>query len=124
MSQALNILQGGKAVDDRGFVSFVNEFNFDDVKRFYQVVNHNNAFIRAWHGHISEAKYVYVPSGAAIVGAVKMSDEYLLKINNGERVTDFSTMKAEMLIISSANPCVLYIPPGYFNGFMNLKENS
>ena len=32
------ILSGGLAVDDRGEVGFVNEFSFNDVKRFYTVL--------------------------------------------------------------------------------------
>jgi hypothetical protein len=28
------VLNGGLAVDDRGSVSFVNDFNFEGVKRF------------------------------------------------------------------------------------------
>ena len=72
MSDSLGIIPGGVAVDDRGSVRFVNDFNFQDVKRFYQVQNHKRDFIRAWHGHHHEAKYVYVASGSALVGAANM----------------------------------------------------
>ena len=37
---------------------FVNDFNFENVKRFYQVENHRQGFIRAWHGHKKEGKYI------------------------------------------------------------------
>ena len=42
-----NLFIGGQAVDDRGTVSFVNDFDFNNVKRFYQVENHRRGFIRA-----------------------------------------------------------------------------
>ena len=51
MNKETKIYQGGISVDDRGSVRFVNEFQFQNVKRFYQVENHKSGFIRAWHGH-------------------------------------------------------------------------
>jgi dTDP-4-dehydrorhamnose 3,5-epimerase-like enzyme len=68
------LLRGGLAVDDRGEVGFVNEFAFDDVKRFYTVSNHAVGFVRAWHGHQREAKYVLAVSGAALVCCVEVDD--------------------------------------------------
>jgi hypothetical protein len=50
------MLSGGLALDDRGEVAFVNEFNFRGVKRFYMVSNHRAGYIRAWHGHRREGK--------------------------------------------------------------------
>ena len=38
------VLNGGIFVDDRGPLRFVNEFNFEGVKRFYQVENHERGF--------------------------------------------------------------------------------
>ena len=66
------VINGGVAVDDRGSVTFVNDFDFSGVKRFYQVQNHRRGFIRAWHGHKKEAKYVYVPRGTALIGTIPM----------------------------------------------------
>ena len=63
MEDNIILLNGGLAVDDRGQVSFVNDFHFENVKRFYMVSNHKQGFIRAWHGHKNESKYVSVVSG-------------------------------------------------------------
>ena len=60
MSSKIIKKQGGLFSDDRGHLRFVNDFNFEGVKRFYQVENHSKNFIRAWHGHEKEGKYVYV----------------------------------------------------------------
>lgn len=68
------LYKGGLAVDDRGAVSFVNDFNFQDVKRFYVVENHKQGFVRAWHAHKKESKYVMVVKGSALIGAVKIND--------------------------------------------------
>lgn len=100
-------IDGDMVVDDRGVVKFVNGFNFKGVKRFYQVSNHRRGFIRAWHGHRKEGKYVYVAKGSALVGAV-----------------DFDSSLVNKYILSAQRPRVLWIPPGYYNGFKTLEEDT
>ena len=70
----MEIFEGKIIADDRGTVRFINDFNFVGVKRFYQVENHRRGFIRAWHGHRKEGKYVYVVNGAALIGVVNLDD--------------------------------------------------
>jgi len=72
MEEIGKILNGGIFVDDRGPIRFVNDFDFKNVKRFYQVENHERGFIRAWHGHKKEGKYVYVARGSAWIGVINM----------------------------------------------------
>jgi dTDP-4-dehydrorhamnose 3,5-epimerase len=105
-----HIFNGGIAVDDRGEMVFVNDFNFESVKRFYIVSNHKAGFVRAWHAHRHEAKYVTAVSGVAVVG--------LVKIDNWEKPS--KSLPVEKHVISSKKPQVLYIPSGYANGFMSL----
>ena len=101
------LMNGGLAVDDRGMVRFVNDFSFTDIKRFYQVSNHKRDYIRAWHGHNHEQKYVYVAKGTALVGAVNMQTEEIFKF-----------------ILSDKKPCILKIPSGFANGFKTLEEDT
>ena len=77
------------------------------MKRFYQVENHRQGFIRAWHGHKKEGKYVYVPCGSALIGIVNMETEEIQKF-----------------VLSSKSPKVLFIPPNHYNGFKNLEDNT
>jgi dTDP-4-dehydrorhamnose 3,5-epimerase len=108
------LIDGGIAIDDRGELRFANGFNFDGVKRFYVVSNHQVGFIRAWHAHRREAKYVFVSHGAAIVGAVKIED------------WDKPDPKTEVnrFVLSSAKPSILCIPSGYANGFKSLTPDT
>jgi len=108
------LMEGSLSVDDRGEVGFVNEFNFDKVKRFYWVSNHKSGFIRAWHAHKREAKYITVVQGAALIGAVK--------IDNWENPSKDS--KVYRYIFSDHKPSVLYVPAGFANGFMSLTEET
>ena len=118
-----NIISGGVAVDDRGSVRFVNDFDFSGVKRFYQVDNHKQGFIRAWHGHVGEGKYVYVAKGSALVGAVEMEVREPIEgvANDGLITPEGEVFK---FVLSSQCPKVLWIPPGYANGFMNLTQDT
>ena len=78
----LKQVEGGIHIDERGAVSFVNDFQFDQVKRFYTVRNHRSPFIRAWHGHKKEGKYVTVVNGSAIIGAIKIDNwDNLINLN-------------------------------------------
>ena len=106
--QELMLMNGGLAVDDRGSLRFCNQFDFKDVKRFYQVENHDDRTVRAWHGHRNEAKYVYVAYGSAIVGAVRMDSEEA----------------AQRFVMSAQKPQILYIPPGFANGFKALEPDT
>ena len=107
-------MKGDIAVDDRGEVGFVNDFDFAGVKRFYTVKNHRRGFVRAWHAHSREAKYVTVLEGAAVVGAVR--------IDNWEKPA--ADVAVARYVLSARKPTVLYIPAGYANGFMSLTDDA
>ncbi len=108
------LIEGGLAVDDRGDIAFVNDFQFEGVKRFYMVSNHRAGFVRAWHAHRHEGKYVAVVQGAAIVAAVAI-DNWEQPAKNAE---------IHRYVLSQEKPAVLYIPPGYANGFMSLTADT
>jgi dTDP-4-dehydrorhamnose 3,5-epimerase len=108
------IIDGGIAVDDRGQLTFANDFNFSGVKRFYMVENFFANTIRAFHGHAKEAKYVLIASGSAIVAAVKVAD-----FSNPDK-----SEKVNRFVLSSRKPSLLFIPPGYANGFKPLEKDT
>jgi dTDP-4-dehydrorhamnose 3,5-epimerase-like enzyme len=99
---------GGVSVDERGSLKYVNDFDFENVKRFYQVENHEKGFIRAWHGHKYEGKYVYVVKGSAWIGVVDMNDNTIV----------------EKFVLSDKSPKVLFIPPRKYNGAQTLEEGT
>ena len=110
MTDSPRIIDGAIAVDDRGALSFVNDFSFPNVKRFYVVENHEAGFIRAWHGHKKEAKYIYVVSGSALIVAVALADAK----------KDLEPSKAFRTVLSEKSPKIVEIPGGYYNAFKTL----
>ena len=105
---------GNKIYDNRGSLRFSNDLNFKKIKRFYIVHNYNKNFIRAWHGHLKEEKYISCIKGTFQVSAVKIDN--VKKPNKKNKIFNFFLNK------SDAN--FVHIPKGYANGSMSLEENS
>lgn len=105
---------GGRATDHRGSLTFVNGLDMSGVKRFYKVNNSSTSLVRAWHGHMLEAKYAYVSKGKLFMAFVKLTDP--LKPSTKELVNT--------AILSADKPAVLYIPPAYAHGFRALEKDT
>ncbi len=108
------ILEGGLSSDERGQVGYVNGFTFPRVKRFYTVKNHEKYMIRAWHGHKKEAKFVYALSGKALLAAIA--------VDNWKNPS--KELKVHRFLLNAKKPCIIYIPPGYVNGFQSLSAHA
>jgi dTDP-4-dehydrorhamnose 3,5-epimerase-like enzyme len=108
------LLKGGLAVDDRGEVGFVNDFDFSDVRRFYTVSNHEPGFVRAWHGHRNEAKYVLAVRGSVLVCCVEVDDWESPSVD----------LPIARFVLSERSPAVLRVPAGFVNGFMTLTPGA
>jgi len=110
------LIDAGIAVDDRGQLMFANDFDFKKygIRRFYAVTNHKQGFIRAWHGHKNEAKFVLVAKGATVVN--------IIKIDNWENPS--KDLEIQKFVLSAEKPSILYIPAGYVNGFMTLTQDT
>lgn len=108
------LINGGASDDIRGRISFVNDFDFPHVKRFYQINNDGTDVIRAWQGHKLEHKYFFATAGSFVIAWVKIDD--------WEVPSD--TLTAEHVVMSFKSPAVLSIPPGYANGIMALEPEA
>ncbi len=108
------IISGSRIFDNRGSVRFNNNLSFDNIKRFYTVHNYNKNFIRAWHGHFKEEKFIGCIKGTFQVSAVKIDKK--TKPNKKSKVYSF--------VLNQSNNDFLYIPKGFANGSMSLEDNS
>ncbi len=107
-------MKGGLAKDHRGSVGFINEFDFSGVKRFYIIENIDSNEIRAFHGHMKEEKFVYVPHGKAIVCVVA--------VDNAKKPNPKN--KVQRFILDSDEPSILHIPGGYANGTRSITPQT
>jgi len=108
------LLQGGRHMDARGTLSFVNEFDFRGVERFYWVEAGQANVLRGWVGHKREHKWFAVIHGEALIAAVEPDD--------------WKRPRADLPVLrytlSGTNPQVLHIPPGYATGNVNVAADT
>lgn len=118
------IYKGDIAVDDRGELQFINQLDLSKVKRFYTVQNHTPGFIRAWHGHLKEEKYLTMISGSALVAVIRMIPSSSSGNGYAMRASFQTDGYSNIYALNSSGPRVLYIPGGYAHGFKLLTEDS
>ncbi len=109
-----SLIKGDSVYDQRGSLSFINDLDLINIKRFYIVENNQKNFIRAWHAHKYEQKIFICVQGGAQVSAVKIDD--FNKPSKEKKPINFFLNEKKM-------QCV-FIPSGYANGSMNLVENT
>ena len=110
MTKKVKIVNADVAIDGRGELLFCNDFNMSNIKRFYQITNFKNPFVRAWHGHKFEDKYIIVSKGAALLAIVK--------IDNWKKPS--KNLKIKTFALSDKNPKILFIPGGFAHGYKTL----
>ena len=108
------LVLGNRIYDNRGSVRFSNELNFLNIKRFYTVHNYAKNFIRAWHGHLKEEKYISCIKGTFQIAAVKIDNKKKPSKKN----------KIHTFYLNENNNDFIHIPKGYANGSMSLEDNS
>ncbi len=108
------VIDGGLHVDTRGIVSFVNDFDFRGVDRFYTVRTHHPNEERGWVGHQRDQKWFVAVQGAVLLAVVKPDD--------WERPS--SELPVERFVLSAVKPQVLHVPPGYATGSINLSQDA
>ena len=108
------IIQGSNHKDNRGIISFVNDFSFDNIVRFYIIENSEENELRAWQGHKLDTKYFYCIKGAFQVSYVK--------IDNWEKPS--SSLVVESIVLDETDSKILCIPLGYANAIKSLTVGS
>lgn len=108
------IIQGGNFLDHRGTISYVNDFSFKNIERFYIISNSDENPIRAWQGHKLDAKNFY-----CLKGAFKI---HFVKIDNWE--SPAKNLYVETISVSEFDSKVVHIPAGYANAIESLESNS
>ena len=114
MSKKTKLINAGIAIDDRGELLYCNDFDMSKIKRFYHITNYLNPFIRAWHGHKIEEKFLIVTNGSALVAAVEIDD--------WEKPS--KDLKIQTFLLNDKNPKILNIPAGYAHGYKTLLPDT
>ena len=114
MVKKIKLIKANIAVDNRGELIFSNEFNMKKIKRFYHITNFKNPFIRAWHAHKNEEKFIIVTKGSAFFSTVA--------IDNWKKPS--KKLKITNYVLSEKTPKILHIPGGYAHGYQTLLKDT
>lgn len=108
------IISGGVHSDDRGRLTYFNDFDMKSVRRFYQIDHPDTSIVRAWQGHQVEQKWFYVTRGSFKIILVQPD-------NWSSPSRDLSF---EEFTLTSDDKEILHIAGGQANGFQALEPNS
>lgn len=108
------IITGGNFTDHRGTVSYVNDFSFNGIERFYIISNSDAHPVRAWQGHKLDSKNFYCLSGSFRI--------HYVKIDDWEHPSKDLTIETVTLLASESK--MLHIPAGYANAIESLESHS
>ncbi|WP_272152043.1 dTDP-4-dehydrorhamnose 3,5-epimerase family protein [Tenacibaculum aiptasiae] len=108
------IISGGKYIDERGQLEFLNDFDMSPIKRVYFTTHFDTDVIRAWQGHMIESRWFICVKGSFMVK--------LIEIDDWKNPSD--DLKVFEYELSAKRQEVLYIPNGFVNGFKAIEDNA
>ena len=108
------IIKGNHHKDDRGTLTFNNDFNALGIKRVYTIENESLDFLRAWQGHQIEQRWF-----SAVAGSFKIK---LIEIDEWKNPTkDLPILE---FILNSENLDILHVPRGFATSIQYLEDHS
>ena len=74
----MDILEGNKHEDDRGIITYNNEFDISKIKRIYTIENHSTDFVRGWQGHKIEQRWFASMKGKFEISVIEIDNFEIL----------------------------------------------
>lgn len=108
------LIEGKNHSDNRGILTFNNDFDASAIKRMYTIQNNDVNFVRAWQGHKIESRWF-----SAIQGSFEIK---LIKIDGANKV-DKKT-KVSIFVLNSNTLDVLCVPKGYVSSIQAKEKES
>lgn len=108
------IIKGGSHTDQRGTLSFVNDFDMGRVKRFYTIDHPTHRIVRAWRGHRIEQRWFYVVEGAFLLRLVKI--DYWESPTKNLPIAEYKLFAKDQK--------VLHVPNGYASWLQATEDHS
>lgn len=106
------LLEGKKHQDERGIITYNNDFDATEIKRIYTIENHSTDFIRGWQGHKIEKRWF-----ASIKGSFDIS---VIEVDNFTNPSN--DLIIQKYILTDDILTYLHIPSGYITA-IQAKEN-
>lgn len=68
------LLEGKKHQDERGIITYNNDFDASQIKRIYTIENKSLDFIRGWQGHKIEQRWFACVKGSFEISVIVVDD--------------------------------------------------
>lgn len=108
------VLKGNKHTDERGSITFNNEFDASQVKRIYTIENHAVDFVRGWQGHKIEQRWFACMKGEFEISVIEIDDFD----------SPSQALEAQKYILDDNTLDYLYVPSGCITAIKALKNGS
>ncbi|CAM3324140.1 WxcM-like domain-containing protein [Empedobacter stercoris] len=107
-------LKGNRHEDERGIITYNNDFDATQIKRIYTIENHSVDFIRGWQGHKIEQRWFAAMKGSFEIAVIKVDD-----FNNPSPHLPVQTFS-----LADEALTYLHIPAGCITAIQAKEENS
>lgn len=68
------LLEGNRFEDERGIITYNNDFDVTKIKRIYTIENHSTEYIRGWQGHKIEQRWFACMKGSFEISVIAVDD--------------------------------------------------
>jgi len=68
------IFEGKRHEDERGIITYNNDFDASQIKRIYTIENHSTYFIRGWQGHKIEQRWFACMKGSFEISVISVDN--------------------------------------------------
>lgn len=113
-SNQLPITVGNRHNDERGIITFNNEFDASQIKRIYTIENHSTEFLRGWQGHKIEQRWFASMKGEFEIWTIEIDDF-------DQPSKDLEISKYQL---NDESLTYLHIPSGYITAIQAKKDGS
>ena len=108
------LLVGKKHQDERGIITYNNDFDASQIKRMYTIENHSTDFIRGWQGHKVEQRWFACMKGSFDISVIV--------------VDNFTNPSKDLIIqkylLTDEVLTYLYVPSGCITAIQAKEEGS
>lgn len=108
------ITKGNKHTDQRGIITYNNDFDASQIKRIYTIENSSLDFIRGWQGHKVEQRWFACMKGKFEIRVIKLDD-----FENPSK--DLPQIK---YLLTADSLDFLHVPGGCITAIRALEEGS
>ena len=105
---------GKKFEDERGIITFNNDFDASPIKRIYTIENKSLDFIRGWQGHKIEQRWFACMQGSFEIVVITIDD---FENPSKDLIPEYFTLKTNNLDF-------LHIKSGCITAIKTKEENS